>query len=144
MCSNIVAGILFVVSALGAFGAESIIISDPWVRAVPSVSSVTAVYMVIENRGDEDDKLIGVDTSASEYSEIHSTIIDENNVASMLKVHSQPIPSGESLELKPGGSHIMLRELNNPLKVGEQVEIDLLFEKSGTITIQAEVREDSL
>lgn len=142
--SNVIAGILFIVSALGAFGAESIKVSDAWVRAVPPVSSVTAVYMVIENTGDADDKLISVGTSASKYSDIHTTTIDEDNVASMLKVDSLPIPSGEILELKPGGSHIMLRGLNRPVKAGDKIEIDLLFENSGPIRVEAEVREDSL
>lgn len=138
--SNVITGILFIVSALGALGAESIKVSDPWVRAVPPVSSVTAVYMIIQNTGDADDKLTGVRTDASKYSDIHTTSIDEYNVASMLKVDSLPLPSGEILELKPGGSHIMLRELYSPVKLGDKVEIDLLFEKSGTIRIEAEVR----
>lgn len=142
--SNLIAGILFIVSALGTFGAESIKVSAPWVRAVPPVSSVTAVYMVIENTGDADDKLTGVRTSASKFSEIHTTSIDEDNVASMIKVEFLTLPSGKIVELKPGGSHIMLRELTSPLKSGEVVEIDLLFEKSGTIRIEAEVKEDSI
>ena len=138
--SNVVAGILFIISALGALGAESIKVSDPWVRAVPPVSSVTAVYMVIENTGDADDKLTGVKTAASKYSDIHTTSIDQYNVASMLKVEYLPLPSGEIVELKPGGSHIMLSELYSPVKAGEKVEIDLVFEKSGTIRVEAEVR----
>jgi len=139
MC-KVIAGILFIISALGASGVESIKVSDPWVRAVPPVSSVTAVYMVIENTGDEDDKLTGVKTAASKYSDIHTTTIDEHNVASMLKVEYLPLPSGEIMELKPGGSHIMLRDLYDSVKAGEKVEIDLVFEKSGTIRIEAEVR----
>ena len=143
MC-NVIAGILFIVSALGALGAESIKVSDPWVRAVPHVSSVTAVYMVIENTGDADDKLTGARTDASKYSDIHTTIIDKDNVATMVKVDSLLLQSGEVLKLNPGGSHIMLRGLNRPLKAGEKIEIYLLFEKSGAIRVEAEVREDSL
>ena len=139
----VITGILFIVSALGALGAESIKVYTPWVRAVPSVSSVTAVYMVIENTGDVDDKLTDVKTTASKYSDIHTTRIDQYNVASMLKVEYLPLPSGEIVELKPGGYHIMLRELYSPVKVGEKVIIDLVFDKSGTISIEAEVREDS-
>ena len=139
MC-NVVAGLLFLVLALGALGAEPIKVADPWVRAVPPVSSVTAVYMVIENTGDTNDKLIGVRTAASKYSDIHTTTIDQHNVASMLKVEYLPLPSGKIVELIPGGAHIMLRELYRPVKIGEKIEIDLIFEKSGTIRVQAEVR----
>jgi len=95
MC-NAVAGLLFIVLALGALGAEPIKVVNPWVRAVPPVSSVTAVYMVIENTGDIDDKLIGVRTTTSKYSDIHTTTIDQHNVASMVKVNYLPLPSGKS------------------------------------------------
>ena len=58
----------------------------------------------------------------------------------MIKVDSLSLLSGDTLELQPGGAHIMLRELHRPLKAGEKVEIDLLFEKSGTVRVEAEVR----
>ena len=132
--------LLLILSASTVLGAGSLTIHEPWVREVPPVSSVTAVYMLIENTGDEDDKLTGVSSKASRYSEIHTTIIDENNIATMEKVDYLPIPARETTELKPGGAHIMLRELKSPLKAGDIVLVELIFEKSGTISIKAQVR----
>jgi copper(I)-binding protein len=114
----VTAALLLILSASTVLGADSIVINDPWVREVPPVSSVSAVYMVIDNTGDEDDKLTGT----------------------MIKVDYLTLPSGEQTELKPGGSHIMLRELKSPLKAGDKVLVELIFEKSGTKIIEAEVR----
>lgn len=137
-----VAIVSFIIFPLSALGGELIKISDPWVREVPPVSTVTALYMVIENTGDKDDKLIGVKSEASKSAEIHTTSIDDNYVATMEKVDALFIPAGKRLELKPGGSHIMLRELKKPLKTGDKVEIDLIFEKSGVVRVVADVRGD--
>jgi copper(I)-binding protein len=136
----VTAALLLILSASTVLGADSIVINDPWVREVPPVSSVSAVYMVIDNTGDEDDKLTGVRSKASRHAELHTTKIDDNNIATMIKVDYLTLPSGEQTELKPGGSHIMLRELKSPLKAGDKVLVELIFEKSGTKIIEAEVR----
>jgi hypothetical protein len=115
-------------------------IKESWVRSVPPVSSVTAVYMVIENKGDEDDKLVGVNTEVSDLAEIHTTLVDEKGIAKMRRFESVDIPSGRDVELKPGGSHIMLIGLKKPLKAGDRIELNLKFEKSGIVKVQAQVR----
>jgi copper(I)-binding protein len=51
------------------------------------------------------------------------------------------IPAGGSVELKPGGYHVMLIDLNQELKAGDKIEITLKFEKAGEIKVTAEVRE---
>ena len=120
-----------------SLGASRIEVKKPWVMEVPPVSTVTAVYMVIENSGDEDDRLIGVSTGAADSAEIHTTSVDERSVVSMKKSESLDIPSGGAVELKPGGSHIMLIGLGKPLERGGQVELDLKFEKFGAVKVRA-------
>jgi len=122
---------------LVSLGASKIEVKKPWVMEVPSVSTVTAVYMVIENNGDEDDRLIGVSVDAADSAEIHTTTVDERSVVSMKKSESLDIPSGGVVELKPGGSHIMLIGLEKPLEKGGQVELDLKFEKFGGVKVHA-------
>jgi hypothetical protein len=123
-----------------SLGASKIEVKKSWVMEVPPVSSVTAVYMVIENNGDEDDRLIGVSTDAADNAEIHTTKVDERSVVSMKKSESLDIPSGTVVELKPGGSHIMLIGLEKPLEKGSQVELDLKFERFGIIKVKAKVK----
>ncbi|MFN8040609.1 MAG: copper chaperone PCu(A)C [Acidimicrobiales bacterium] len=59
----------------------------------------------------------------------------------MQEVSSIEIPAGGSVQLKPGGYHIMLMELAAPLKKGETVAITLTFEKGGNQTVQAQVKD---
>ncbi|HWP94079.1 MAG TPA: copper chaperone PCu(A)C [Thermodesulfobacteriota bacterium] len=128
---------LLILIPLVSLGASKIEVKKPWVMEVPPVSTVTAVYMVIENSGDEDDRLIGVSTGAADSAEIHTTAVDERSIVSMKKSASLDIPSGGVVELKPGGSHIMLIGLEKPLEKGGQVELDLKFEKFGAVKVRA-------
>jgi hypothetical protein len=128
---------LLILIPLVSLGASKIEVKKPWVMEVPPVSSVTAVYMVIENNGDEDDRLIGVSTDAADGAEIHTTSVDERSVVSMKKSESLNIPSSGVVELKPGGSHIMLIGLEKPLEKGGHVELDLKFEKFGAVKVRA-------
>lgn len=132
--------ILFFIAAT-AFGAAKIEIKNAWIRETPPASSVAAVYMVIENEGGEDDRLIGVSADVSKYAEIHSSSVDKEGMTRMVKVDALDTPSGKSVQLKPGGNHIMLIELKRPLKAGDKAELDLRFKKSGVMKVQAEVKE---
>ena len=127
--------------ATASFGASKIEIKGSWVRGVPTASSVAAAYMIIENKGDKDERLIQVNSTASKYAEIHTTIVNEEGIAKMKKIETIDIPSGKSVELKPSGPHIMLIELKKPLKTGDKVELNLKFEKSGSVEVQALVKE---
>ena len=136
----LISSVLLILTTTIAHSADVLNISDPWIREVPPVSTVSAVYLRIENTGEEDDRLTGVSSNASRFTEIHKTRIDENNIATMEMVDYLTIPAGKTTELKPGGSHIMLRELINPLKKGDIVLINLIFEKAGTKSVEARVR----
>lgn len=66
---------------------------------------------------------------------------DDMGNMTMREVKKIDLPAGKAVELKPGGYHIMLMELVEPLKVGDTIEITLTFEKAGEKTVTAEVRE---
>lgn len=59
----------------------------------------------------------------------------------MRPVKSIDIPAGEKVELKPGGYHIMLIDLVEPLKLGDTFDLTLMFEKAGEKTVSVEVKE---
>jgi len=123
-----------------SFAVPKIEVKEAWVSEAPPVSSLTAAYMVIENRGNEDDRLLKVVSRVSDYAEIHATLVNEKGVAKMKKIDAIDIPAGKVVEMKPGGYHIMLIGLKRPLKVGDKVELNLTFEKSGIIKVQAEAK----
>jgi hypothetical protein len=132
--------ILLVLLPTASFESPKIEIKETWVREVPPISSVTAVYMVIENKGNEDDRLIEINTDAANSAELHATLIDEKDIVRMERFKYIDIPSNKSIELKPGGPHIMLIGLKKPLKEGVKIELNLKFEKSGIIKVQAQVK----
>src|SRR3989337_1650923 len=114
--------VILIFLSIHSFGVSRIEVKDVWVREFPAASSVTAVYMVIENKGNEDDRLIEVKTDVSNNAVIHNTLVDEKGIAKMGKFEYINMPSGKSVEIKPSGSHIMLIGLNKSLKARAQVK----------------------
>lgn len=137
---RLVASIMFVFVLGGLSYAESnIAVTDAWVREVPPASDVTAAYLKIENKGDEDDKLRGVSTDVAGAAEIHVTTVDDKGVAKMEMREELDVPAGEVVELEPGGAHIMLIGLKEPVSGKDKIELDLTFEKAGDVKVEARV-----
>ncbi len=116
-------------------------ISDAWVRPSPLAAGNGAAYMLIENKGSEDDKVIGAWSAVAENVEIHDMTMDDD-VMKMFHIESCDLPAGGSVEFKPGGKHIMFIGLYEKLEVGQVITIELEFEKSGKMTVEAEVQEE--
>jgi hypothetical protein len=101
-----------------------------------------AGYMVITNRGGEADVLVSVNLDFGGMAMLHETVI-EDNIMKMKMVTNLEIPPDSKVELKPGGYHIMLQDLAQPLQDGETVKIHLHLERSGTITVDALISQES-
>jgi len=128
----------------------SVTITEPWARASSAMAAAGAAYMTIENTGSEADALIGAASPAAETVEVHETVAmgsqapgasAEGGMMGMQPVARLEIPAGGSVELKPGSYHVMLIDLTQELKPGDEIEITLTFEKAGEVTVTAEVRE---
>lgn len=117
--------------------APSIRLSDAWSRATVARQSTGAAYLTVANGGDED-RLVSVATPAGEAS-IHSSST-ENGVMRMRPLQELAIPAKSTVELKPGGTHIMIMGLKAPLAAGTSFPLDLKFEKSGHIQVTVQVR----
>lgn len=122
-----------------ALASPRIVVEEGWVRVVPPVSKMSAAFMVIRNEGDESDYLVGARSEVAKVVEIHRTFM-EDGVMKMRKLERVPVPAGGSVELKPGGIHVMLIGLKKTLKSGQTVEITLIFKKSGEVSIEVPVR----
>jgi hypothetical protein len=121
------------------YGAGTIVIEAPWSRATPGGAKVASGYMRIVNRGSEPDRLIGGTTTVAGRFEVHESS-NVNGVARMAPLaNGLVIKPGESVELKPGGLHVMLADLKGPLKEGDVISGTLVFEKAGTIAVQYRV-----
>ena len=69
-------------------------------------------------------------------------MMDGNGVMSMQMQEAVTVPSGKTLEFKPGGLHVMLIRLNQDLKIGDTISLTLIFEKTGSRTIVVTVKEE--
>jgi len=116
----------------------AIVIERPWARATPV--KVGGAYMTIRNRGTAPDRLLKVASPAAEKAEIHETRI-EDGMAMMRATGALELEPGATIELKPGGLHVMLMGLERPLEEGESLKLVLTFEKAGTIEVEATVEK---
>ncbi len=103
---------------------------------------VTGAFMVIENSGDAPDRLIGASAGPEVAGavEIHETTVDENDVMRMRPIEAIEVPARGSVELKPGGYHIMLLDVQRDLNPGDTVTLTLTFASGATLDVTAEVR----
>jgi uncharacterized protein YcnI len=105
-------------------------IETPWARATPAGAKVGAGYLTIRNTGTEADALVAVEADFAGRSEVHDMTMTEGVMRMREVTDGLPIPAGGSVELKPGGLHVMFLDLKSGLKTGETVKVKLKF-KSG-------------
>jgi periplasmic copper chaperone A len=115
----------------------TITVYEPWSRATAPGAKVGVGYMQIESEG-IDDRLIAAWSSASARVELH-TMSMENNVMRMREVPAIDLPAGRRVALGPGGLHLMLMDLKEPLRVGDEIDVGLRFEKAGELQLRLRV-----
>jgi hypothetical protein len=96
--------------------------------------------MKIENHGHEDDKLVSAASDVAEMVQLHEHVM-EDDVAKMREVAAIDVPMHGTAELKPGGYHIMLMGLKEPLVEYGSFHLTLTFEKAGSIEVEVQVEE---
>ncbi len=117
----------------------TILIEEVWARPAPSAGGTTAVYFRITNTGSITDYLIAAQTPITGAVELHTHIID-GDVMRMRMVPRVELPPGERVDFLPGGLHVMLIDLAQPLAEGDEFVLTLVFEASPDIELPVEVR----
>jgi hypothetical protein len=115
-----------------------LVITHPWARATPGDAPNGGVFLKIENHGQADDRLIGAATDVAAKAEIHEHVMD-NGVAKMRPVDAISVPAQGKAELKPGGYHVMLMGLKEPLMEYGTFQLTLTFEKAGSVDVEVQV-----
>jgi copper(I)-binding protein len=119
-------------------GEPGIIVSDAWTRP-SSAGGTAAVYLRVANTGTVRDRLIRAETPVASRAEVHTHVM-EGDVMKMRRLDSIEVMPNESLALEPGGLHVMLFDLTKPLAPGDSFPLTLVFERTGAIATQVEVR----
>ena len=94
-------------------------------------------FMVLVNKGGAD-RLLGISADVARSTELHEMKM-ENDVMRMRQVDGIDIGAGQTVELKPGGYHVMFVGLKAPLKAGERFPMKLKFEKAGEVTVDVTI-----
>jgi len=134
--------LLIFVLALIACSQDSgsgIVIKNAWIREAPPGATVTALYLEIDNNGNED-YIMSIYSPVSEIAEIHSTEIAPDGTGKMVMLENVSIKSGGKLSFSPGGKHIMLIDLTEQLKAGDIHEVTVDFKNTGKKSVKAVVK----
>lgn len=131
--------LLFLTSASSA--STGLIISDAWVRATPPGKMMSAGYASIENQSNKAITVLGVSAEAAGHASLHETRIERDR-STMRPVAQLSIRAGERITLKPGGLHIMLMKLSEPLTDGQSIDICLKLENNEPLCSAFSVMRD--
>lgn len=121
------------------YKAGKLTIDHPWSRAAPDGAQTLGGYMSIENASSEADRLVAVTSDAAERVEIHEMTM-EGEVMRM-----RPLPDGLEIDarmtvnLRPGGYHVMFIEPARDFAVGEKIPAVLEFERAGRVEVEFHV-----
>jgi len=116
---------------------NSIRVENAWSRAAQQ-GGTGVVYLTVVDDG-APDRLMGIASPVAAQAQLHESFTDRG-VAKMREVPAATVESGKPLTLAPGGYHIMLMNLKQPLHPGDTFPVTLSFEKAGQVTATASVQ----
>jgi copper(I)-binding protein len=135
--SLIAAAWLLAATAAGA----QVTVKDAWVRATVPQQKATGAFMQLSAASDT--RLVAVSTPAAGLAEVHE-MAAQDNVMKMRHLPGIDLPAGRTVELKPGGYHVMLMDLKQQAKEGDTVPLTLVFEgrdgRRESVEVKASVR----
>lgn len=111
-------------------------VEDAWAR--PTVAGQAAGGGFLKITSPVADRLLGASSPAAKAVELHTMQMD-GDVMRMREVPAIELPAGRTVELRPGGLHVMFIGLAQPLKEGQSVPLTLRFEKAGELQVQMQV-----
>jgi periplasmic copper chaperone A len=119
-------------------------VKDAWVRSTVPQQMATGMFAQITSA--QGGKLVAASSPVAGVVEVHEMAMD-GNVMKMRAIPALDLPAGKPVDLKPGGWHVMLMDLKQPLKAGDTVSVSLVIEgadkKRETIEVKAAVKSMS-
>jgi periplasmic copper chaperone A len=131
---------VFLAMPAGAQAHDGVAIVDAYARSSAAMATSGAVFMVIENHAEAEDRLVAAASDVAERVELHTHKEDANGVMQMIEVEEGfAIPALGSHALARGGDHVMLLGLKRSLAHGDSVTLTLTFERAGVIEVAVPV-----
>lgn len=129
------------IALLALPAAAQVAVADAWIRGTVAGQKATGAFMQLTSLTDM--ALVGAASPAAKVVEIHQ-MKQEGGMMKMNAVDRVALPANKTVELKPGGYHIMMMDLTQPLRDGETIPLTLTFEdtagKKQTVEVKATVR----
>lgn len=122
------------------------VVADAWVRATVAQQRATGLFAKITST--TGGKLVGASSPAAGVTEVHEMSMDGNTMRMRAVQGGLELPAGQTVELKPGGFHIMLMDLKQQVKEGETVTVTLDIQgpdgKTEQVLVQAPAKALSM
>jgi periplasmic copper chaperone A len=119
--------------------AGSLVITTPWLRETPTGARVAGGYLTITNTGTETDRLTGGAVGFAGRVEVHEMTMTDGVMRMRELADGLEIKPGQTVELKPGGLHIMFMDLKAPMKIGGDGRGQLTFQRAGTVAVDFQI-----
>jgi copper(I)-binding protein len=131
----IISGLLAITAT--AWAQTTVKVEDAWVRGTVSTQKATGAFMRLTSTANA--RLVAAQSPVAGVVEIHEMAM-ENDIMKMRQIPGLDLAAGRTLELKPGGYHVMLMDLKQPLKGGDSVPLTLVFEDDAKKRFTQEVK----
>ncbi|QBK03661.1 copper chaperone PCu(A)C [Hylemonella gracilis] len=114
-------------AAAGAVQAQTVDVQEAWARATVQGQKSSGAFMKLTAK--EGMRLVGVTTPVAGVAEVHEMKM-EGDVMKMRAIAGLDLPAGQTVELKPGGYHVMLMDLKGALRADQNIPVTLLFKNA--------------
>jgi copper(I)-binding protein len=128
----------FVIAGTAMAQPAQLEVNNAWARATAGKADTGVAYVAIQSP--TADRLVSLSTPVAKKAELH-TMSMQGMVMKMRPLSGLDIPAGQPVTLKPGGEHIMLMGLSQPLRAGQTFPLTLDFEKAGSRTVTVTVEK---
>jgi copper(I)-binding protein len=121
----------------------NVTVEDAWARTNPMSPDMGSIYVILTSETDDAVLYADVDFSIAMSTEVHETLTAADGSMTTQIVESVPLPAGQPVTFEPGGIHLVLMGLVEPLVAGNVISVTLTLESGNLVTFDAEVREDA-
>ncbi len=125
--------------AAPALAQSQIQVTGAWARSTPPGAKSAAAYLTLVDTGQQPDRLMAASTPVAGSAEVHRTTND-NGVMKMRPAGPLDVKPGTPVVLSPGGLHVMMTDLKQPLTDGQDFPLTLTFEKAGQVQVSVHVQ----
>lgn len=120
--------------------AAAVSVADLWVKAAGR-GEMSAAFGTLSNSGDAEVTLVSASTSVSDTVQLHETVMADGTMQMQQKDGGYAIPAGGSVDLAPGGNHIMFIDVTADLEPGADVTLTLTFDDGSSMDVEAVVKD---